>query len=429
MVPHKDWKRTQEKGAVNMSLEVMYERCAGIDVHQRFLVVCLILVEAGKRRQEIRTFRNETADLLALRAWLLQEGCTHVGMESTGVYWMQVYRRLEGFFELIVANAQHIKGVPGRKTDVQDAEWIASLLQHGLVKPSFVPSQEQQDLRDLTRLRVSLVRERTRLVNRVHKVLEEAGMKLATVLSDVMGLSGRAILQALSEGESDPQQLANRVHPSVHASQEQIVAALTGEMREHHRFLLRELLSLITVQDRSISHLEEEIERHLQPFEEQITRCEKINGVSRHVLYVLMAEVGTDLDRFPDAEHLSSWAGMCPGHKESAGKRLSGKSKKGNRYVREALVQAAHGVRRCRTYLGERYRRLKKRRGSKRAALAIGHDILVIYCQMMKTGQEYQEQGVEFFQQRDRRKVEQQLVRRLEQMGYQLTRPSQPVAS
>lgn len=412
-----------------MSLEVMYERCAGIDVHQRFLVVCLTLVEAGKRRKEIRTFRNETADLLALRAWLLQEGCTHVGMESTGVYWMQVYRRLEGFFELIVANAQHIKAVPGRKTDVQDAEWIASLLQHGLVKPSFVPSQAQQDLRDLTRLRVSLVRELTRLINRVHKVLEEAGMKLATVLSDVMGLSGRAILQALCEGEKDPEQLAKRVHPSVHASQEQIVAALTGEMREHHRFLLRELLSLITVQDCSISHLEEEIERHLQPFAEQITRCEKINGVSRHVLYVLMAEVGTDLDRFPDAEHLSSWAGMCPGHKESAGKRLSGKSKKGNRYVREALVQAAHGVRRCRTYLGERYRRLKKRRGSKRAALAIGHDILVIYCHMMKTGQDYQEKGVEFFQQRDRRKVEQQLVRRLEQMGYQLTRPSQPVAS
>jgi transposase len=201
-----------------------------------------------------------------------------------------------------------------------------------------------------------------------------------------------------------------------------------GEVREHHRFLLRELLSLITVQDRSITHLEEEIERHLHPFEEHITRAEKINGVSRHVLYVLMAEVGTDLERFPDAEHLSSWAGVCPGHKESAGKRLSGKCKKGNRYVREALVQAAHGVRRCRTYLGERYRRLKKRRGSKRAALAIGHDILVIYYQMMTTGQEYQEKGVEFFQQRDRRKVEPQLVRRLQQLGYQLIKPSPPVA-
>ncbi len=428
MLPLKERKRTEGKGVVSMSVEMMYQRCAGIDVHLRFLVVCLIIVEAGKRRKEIRTFRNETADLLALRAWLLQEGCTHVAMESTGVYWMQVYRRLEGFFELIVANAQHIKSVPGRKTDVQDAEWIASLLQYGLLKASFVPSQQQQDLRDLTRTRISLVRERARLVNRVHKVLEEAGMKLSTVLSDIMGLSGRAILQGICEGESDPERLAKRVHPSVRASREQIVAALTAEVREHHRFLLRELLSLISAQDRSIRHLEEEIERRLQPFEEQIKRCEQITGVSRHVVHVLMAEVGTDLQRFPDAEHLSSWAGVCSGHRESAGKRQSGRCKKGNRYVREALVQAAHGVRRSRTYLGERYRRLKKRRGSKRAALAIGHNILVIYYHMVKTGQDYQEKGEEFFQQRDRGKLERQLVRRLERMGYRVTPSSQPAA-
>ena len=288
----------------------------------------------------------------------------------------------------MVANAQHIKAVPGRKTDVQDAEWIVDLLQHGLLTASFVPSQEQQDLRDLTRLRVSLVQERTRLVNRVHKVLEEAGLKLSSVLGDVMGWSGRAILHALCAGESNPQRLAELMHPSVHATQEQVVAALTAEVREHHRFLLRELLVLIDAQDRSITHLELEIERHLHPFEEQVKRCEKINGVSRHVLYVLMAEVGTDLHRFPDAEHVSSWAGVCPGQKESAGKRLSGRCKKGNRYVREVLVQAAHGVRRSHTYLGERYRRLKKRRGSKRAALAVGHDILVIYYHMVKTGQE-----------------------------------------
>jgi transposase len=241
-------------------------------------------------------------------------------------------------------------------------------------------------------------------------------------------VSGRAILQALCQGESDPERLAKRVSPGVQASQEEIRAALTGELREHHRFVLRELLSLIAVQERAIEHLEEEIERHLHPFEAQITHCEKINGVSRHVLYVLMAEVGTDLERFPDAEHLSSWAGVCPGHKESAGKRLSGKCKQGNRYVREALVQAAHGVRRSRTYLGERYRRLKKRRGSKRAALAVGHDILVIYYQMVKTGQEYQEKGEEFFYQRDRGKVERQLVQRLERMGYQVTQQPQPAA-
>jgi transposase len=425
------WSKKEEekvtlKGEMNM--QVMYQRCAGIDVHQRFLVVCLIILEAGQRRKEIRTFRTETADLLALRAWLLQEGCTHVGMESTGVYWMPVYRRLEGFFELIVANAQHIKGVPGRKTDVQDAEWIADLLQHGLINASFVPSQEQQDLRDLTRTRVSLVQERSRLVNRVQKVLEEAGIKLSTVLSDVMGLSGRAILDGICEGESDPARLAKRVHPSVHATQEQLTAALTAEVREHHRFLLRELLSLIDAQDRSIKHLEQEIEHRLRPFEEQINRCEKINGVGRQILYILMAEIGTDLSRFPDAEHLSSWAGVCPGQKESAGKRLSGRSRQGNRYVRAALVQAAHGVRRSRTHLGERYRRLKKRRGSKRAALAVGHSILVIYYQMMKTGQEYQERGETFLRQMDHAKAEQHLVRRLERLGYQVISPPQPAA-
>jgi transposase len=259
-------------------------------------------------------------------------------------------------------------------------------------------------------------------------VLEEAGLTLSSVLSDVMGLSGRAILDALCAGASDPQQLAKFMHPSVRATQEQAVAALTAEVREHHRFLLQELLTLIDAQDRAIKHLELEIERHLHPFEEQVKRCEKINGVSRHILHVLMAEIGTDLSRFPDAEHLSSWAGVCPGHKASAGKRLSGKCKKGNRYVREALVQAAHGVRRSHTYLGERYRRLKKRRGRKRAALAIGHDILVIYYQMIKTGQDYQEKGEEFFHQRDRDKVERQLVQRLARLGYQIIRPPQPAA-
>jgi transposase len=409
-------------------MQVVYQRCAGIDVHLRFLVVCLSIIEAGVRRKEIRTFRNETADLLALRAWLLQEGCSHVGMESTGVYWLPVYRRLEGFFELVVANAQHIKAVPGRKTDVQDAEWIADLLQHGLLSASFVPAQEQQDLRDLTRLRVSLVQERARLVNRVHKVLEEAGIKLSTVLSDVMGVSGRAILEALCEGESDPVRLAKLMRPGVQATEEQVVAALTGDMREHHRFLLRELLSLIRALTLSIKHVEQEIEDHVRPFEEQMQRCEQITGVSRQVLHVLMAEVGTDMSRFPDAEHLSSWAGVCPGQKASAGKRLSGRSKPGNRYVRAALVQAAHGVRRTKTYLGERYRRLKKRRGSKRAALAVGHSILVIYYQMMTTGQEYHEKGEEFFQQANRDQVERRLVQRLQRMGYEVIRQPQPAA-
>jgi hypothetical protein len=259
-------------------------------------------------------------------------------------------------------------------------------------------------------------------------VLEGAGFKLSTVLSDIMGVSGRAILHALDAGESNPMCLAKLMQPGVRATQEQVVAALTAEVREHHRFLLHELLTLIEAQDHAIKQLEREIERHLHPFEEQVKRCEKITGVSREILHVLMAEVGTDLSRFPDAEHLSSWAGVCPGQKESAGKRLSGRSKQGNRYVRATLVQAAHGVRRSHSYLGERYRRLKKRRGSKRAALAVGHSILVIYYHMIKTGEEYQEKGEAFFLRKDHGKIEQQWVRRLERLGYRVTGPTQPVA-
>jgi transposase len=287
-------------------MQVLYQRCAGIDVHLRFLVVCLSIVEAGQRRKEIRSFRNETADLLALRAWLLQEGCTHVGMESTGVYWLQVYRRLEGFFELVVANAQHIKAVPGRKTDVQDAEWIADLLQHGLLTASFVPRKAAaRTARSDPASPEPGPRACSPGESGATSVLEEAGIKLSVVLSDVMGKSGRAILNALCAGESDPLRLAKLMQPNCQASQQEAIAALTGDLREHHRFLLRELLILIDAQDLSIKHLEQEIEQRVFPFEEAIQRGEQITGVSRQVVHVLMAEVGTDLSRFPDAEHRS----------------------------------------------------------------------------------------------------------------------------
>ena len=409
-------------------MEVLYERCCGIDVHHSFVVAGLSIVEAGQRRKEVRSFRCVTAELLALRDWLLSERCTHVAMESTGVYWRPVYRRLSGFCEVWLVNAQHLKAVPGRKTDVQDAEWIADLLQHGLLKPSLVPDQQQQEWRDLTRLRLKLVQERSQLVNRVHKLLEDAGFKLHPTISDIFGVSGRAILQAMSQGERDPERLAALVHPRLYAKHDQLVEALTGDLRDHQRFLLGELLCLLAAQERAIQHIEQEIERRMHAFEAVFTRLEAITGVSRRVLWVLFAEVGIDMNRYPDAAHLASWAGMCPGHDESAGKRRSGRTRPGNRYLRAALVQAAHATARTNTYLGEQYRRLSKRRGSKRAAVAVGHSILVMYYQMMKTGGLYEEKGAEYFQQGDQPRLQAQLVRRLEQLGYQVSLARSPAA-
>jgi transposase len=405
------------------TMEVLYARCCGLDVHRNMVVACLSIIEAGQRRKEIRTFRTVTKELLAMKQWLLSEGCSHIGMESTGVLWRPVYDRLAGYFELVLVNAAHMRQVPGHKTDVQDADWLADLLQHGLLTPSFVPDQPQQDLRDLTRLRVRLIQDRTQLINRLLKVLQQAGIKLSGVLSDVVGVSGRAILIALCAGERDPERLASLVHKSVAHKHVQLVEALTGDLRSHHQFLLGELLSLLQGVERSITHVEQEIEQRLRPVEEQLVRLEKITGVSRHTLHLLCAEVGLDLSRFPDAAHLASWAGICPGHKESAGKRQSGRTRPANPYVKAALVQAAHATVRTQTYLGEQYRRLCNRRGAKRAAVAVGHSILVIFYHMMTTGEPYHEKGVEYFRNRAPDKMERQLVKRLRHLGYQVTAP------
>ena len=253
-------------------MEVLYSRCCGIDVHKTFVMACLSIRQQGQRTKEVRRCSTMTNDLIALRTWLLEVGCTHVGLESTGVYWRPVYSHLQGFFELVVANARHMKGVPGRKTDVQDAEWIADLLQHGLLTPSFVPKSDQQDLRDLTRTRIALVEERARLVNRIHKLLEEANVKLASVISDIMGVSGRAILRALAQGEEDPHRLVALVHPLLQYKHEVLVQAVRDQMRAHHRLLLGELLTLIEAHDRSIAHIEQEISERLRPFESQLAR-------------------------------------------------------------------------------------------------------------------------------------------------------------
>jgi len=393
-----------------------------LDVHKAFVVACLIVIDPhGERQKQTRRFGTMTGELLALVDWLQEAQCTHVAMESTGVFWKPVYNMLEGLFEVIVVNAQHMKAVPGHKTDVKDAEWIADLLQHGLLKPSFIPSAEQRELRDLTRYRTTLIQERSRHINRIHKILEDANLKLTSVVTDVMGKTGRLILHALVDGQEDPQCLAHLAQGSLVQKHDLLVEALRGRLKDHHRFLLKELLGLIEYQDRSIERLDQQIAEHLRPVDEQITRIDEVTGLARRGIEIVLAELGTDMKQFPDAAHAASWVGICPGNHESGGKRLKGTIRKGNRWAKAALVQAAHATRRTNSYLGEQYRRLSKRRGSKRAAVAVGHSILVIMYQMLKTNEPYKEKGATYFDEMDRGRIQHRLVARLERLGYDVT--------
>ena len=343
----------------------------------------------------------------------------HVALESTGVYWKPVFNLMEGLFEIVLVNAQHMKAVPGRKTDAKDAEWIADLLQHGLLKASFIPPRPQRDLRDLTRYRTSLKQERTQHVNRVHKLLEETNIKLSSIFADLMCKTGRAILHALARGEENPEVLADLSLFWTPHKRDALVPALRGCMRAHHRFLLHELLAMIETLERAIDRLDREIEEHLAEHKETLERLDEITGVSQRVLETLFAEVGWELDTFPDAEHLASWVGICPGQKESGGKQISGRTRKGNRYAKTILVQAAHAAGKTRnTYLGAQYRRLSKGRGIKRVAVAVGHSILVIYYHMLTTSQHYEEKGAEYFIQHDQQEKQRRLVKQLEKLGY-----------
>jgi transposase len=412
-------------------MRVVYERCCGLDVHKTSVVACVLAVGlGGEPQKEVRTFGTMTADILALADWLLGWGCTHVAMESTGVYWKPLWNLLESSFTLLLVNARHIKAVPGRKTDVRDSEWIADLLQHGLLQPSFVPDRPQRELRELTRYRTSLIRERAAEVNRLQKSLEGANIKLAAVATDIAGKSGRQIVAALAGGTTDPAALADLAQGRMREKLPALERALAGRVGPHQRFLLAEQLAHVEYLDASIDRVSGEIQERLRPDEDAIARLVTIPGVGRRTAEVLIAEIGTDMRQFPTARHLASWAGLCPGNNESAGKRKSGRTRKGNPWLRTALVEVAQAAGRARqTYLGAHYRRLASRRGKKKACVAVGHTILGIAYHVLARGTTYEDLGPQYFDRRDRTAVERRLVDRLESLGYKVTlEPVTPAA-
>ena len=403
-------------------MDVLYPRCCGLDIHKKTVVACVLLTDPGpKSVKDLRTFRTTTADLLALADWLSAAGCTHVAMESTGVYWRPIYNLLEGLFTLLVVNAQHIKAVPGRKTDVKDAAWIADLLRHGLLRGSFIPSRPQRHLRDLTRHRTLLVQERARTINRLQTVLEDANIKLASVVTDIRGVSARAMLEAMIAGEQDVSVLAALARGRMRSKRQELAEALQGHFLPHHSFLLTEHLSHIDYLDEAIERVSATIAAHLAEEQEAIALLDTIPGVSQRTAEILIAEIGTDMRRFPSAKHLASWAGMCPGQHESAGKRRSGKTRHGSRWLRQVLVEAAHVAAKTKeTYLAAQYRRLAARRGKKRALIALGHSLLVMVYHILIRKQPYQDLGAAHFDTLERHRVERRLVQRLERLGYQV---------
>jgi transposase len=412
-------------------MDVVYPRCCGLDVHKRSVVACLITPSpTGAPTKEIRTFGTMTAELLALSDWLTEAGCTQVAMESTGVYWKPVFNLLEENFTLLLVNARHIKAVPGRKTDVRDCEWIADLLRHGLLKPSFVPDRAQRELRELTRYRTALVQERTAEVNRLQKTLEGANIKLAAVATDILGVSGRQILTALVAGTTDSTVLAELAKGALRRKIPQLRQALVGRVGAHQRFLIAEHLAHLDFLDERLARVSAEVTECLRPVQAAIDRLDTIPGIGRYIAEALVAEIGTDMTRFPTAAQLASWAGMCPGNNESAGKRRSGKTRKGSPWLRALLVQAAHAAaRRKDTYLAAQYGRLAARRGKNKAAIAVGHTILVIAYHLLRREEDYHELGPRYFDEHDRQAVERRLVRRLEALGNKVTvEPIDPAA-
>jgi transposase len=401
-------------------MDLMHARCAGLDVHKESVVACVRIHHEERVRHEVRTFGTTTRDLMDLAGWLNDNGCTIAVLESTGVYWKPVWHVLAGAsLHLVLANAEHVRNVPGRKTDVKDAVWLADLLAHGLVTSSFVPPQPIADLRNLMRTRRQMVRQRVRHVQRIQKTLEDANVKLESVISNVLGKSGRAMLEALIEGQTDPVELVKLATTRLRASHEQLVEALRGRVTTHHRLMLRLHLEQVDATDATIAEIEKEVERLLEPFHAQVTLLKTIPGVSDQVAHTLIAEIGADMTQFPTAAQLISWAGLCPQMRESAGKRKSTRLRKGAPWLKPVLVQTAWAAARKKdSYFRAQFFRLKARRGPKKAIVAVAASMLKTAYYMLRDGTAYTDIGGDHFDKHAKEKVAKRLVHRLAELGY-----------
>jgi len=399
--------------------EMVHERCCGLDVHKDTIVACL-LTPQGKT---IRTFGTTTGCLRQLVTWLQEAGCTQVAMESTGVYWKPIYNLLEQTaMTVVVANPQKIKVIPGRKTDVKDAEWLATLMRRDMVPASLIQDRAQRELAELVRYRQSLVAEQTRETNRIQKVLEGANLKIGSVLSDTQGVSGRRMLEAIARGVSDPDELAALADPKVKASRQELHAACEALIGPHQRMMLREQLAHLDELAERIARLDAQIAERMRPFESRVTALDAIPGVGRVIAQEIIAFIGTDMSRFPSAQHLASWAKLCPGTHESAGKRSSARTGKGPKALRWTLVQAAHAAGRTRrTYLGARYHRLAARIGAKKAAVAVAHDILIIAYHLLRDGVAFEELGADYYTKRNPERIKRRALKQLEDLGFEVS--------
>jgi transposase len=404
-------------------MDVMFERCCGLDVHKKTVVACVIVSQpTGAPERAVQTFGTMTEDLLRRADWLESWRVSHVAMESTGVYWQAIWNLLEGRFALLLVNAQHVHQVPGRKTDVRDCEWLADLLRHGLLRGSFVPDRAQRELRELVRYRTGLVRQRAQVVNRVQKTLEGANVKLASVATNVVGVSGRAMLQALVRGEADPAALAEQARGRMRTKRVDLERALTGRIGPHQQFLLRQQLALLEALESAIEQANAEVARRLEAQAEQVERLDAIPGLGRRTAEIILAELGPDLMRFSSAAHLASWAGLCPGNHESAGRQRTGRTRKGNPWLRTALVEAAQAAARTKgSYLAAQFRRLAARRGIKKALVAVAHTLLGIIYALLTRGATYTDLGASYFDARDRHHTSRRLVARLEGLGFRVS--------